>query len=193
MLSSTFFHWQKRVNLSLRKKKKKWIYCMWWTNGETLSSSPPPTSTSICPVSPLNELLEDLPSQAVTDLHYVWLQEDRHINSSSGQVSLSNYVIKILCECMWIYPLCIVTMTELDLCGQLLLPTSKVFWSWSCLMLKLIHFTETPTQHSCLCILTNELQRRLYVPAEYKIWATLTAHKIYRKYWQVDVISLREN
>ncbi len=61
---------------------------------------PPPTSTPICPVSPLNELLEDLPSQAVTDLHYVWLQEDRHINSSSGQVSLSNYVIKILCECM---------------------------------------------------------------------------------------------
>lgn len=59
----------------------------------------PPTSTS--PVSPLNELLEDLSSQAVTDLHYVWLQGDRHINSSSGQVSFSNYVIKVfanVCE-----------------------------------------------------------------------------------------------
>lgn len=54
--------------------------------------------TSNSPSSPLNELLEDLPSQTVTDLHYVWLQRDRHINinSSSCHGTLSNYVIMFL-------------------------------------------------------------------------------------------------
>lgn len=73
MLSSTFFHWQKRVNLSLREKTQK-VKCEFSGSVEQMMKlfhpSPPP-------VSPLDELLEDLPSQAVTDLHYVWLQEDR--------------------------------------------------------------------------------------------------------------------
>lgn len=54
---------------------KTWIYC-----GETPPSSP---LTSTSSVSPLNELLEDLSSQAVADLHDVWLQKGRHTNSRS--------------------------------------------------------------------------------------------------------------
>lgn len=62
----------------------------------TFANSVLPPSDS--PVSPLDELLEDFPSQAVTDLHYVWLQRDRHINSRSSQgiFFLQNNVIREL-------------------------------------------------------------------------------------------------
>lgn len=49
-----------------------------------------------------------------------------------------------------------------------------------CLLLKRIHFTETTTERSRA--VTGELQRRLYVRAEYQIWATLRATEIYRKF-----------
>lgn len=79
MLSSTFFHWQKRVNLSLwgggRGKNVDLVIC--------LQTVLPPSNSS---VSPLDELLEDLSPQAVTDLHYVWLHGDRHTNSRSSQI-----------------------------------------------------------------------------------------------------------
>lgn len=56
-------------------------------------------STSSSSVSPLDELLEDLPSQAVADLHYVWLQGDRHRFLS---VSMSYKVCEyILCALLW--------------------------------------------------------------------------------------------
>lgn len=37
------------------------------------------------PISPLDELLEDLSSQAVTDLLYVWLQRDRKKQQPQGR------------------------------------------------------------------------------------------------------------
>lgn len=50
---------------------------LWWKLLRPVPSLPPSS------VSPLNELLEDLSSQAVADLHYVWLQKGRHTNSRS--------------------------------------------------------------------------------------------------------------
>ena len=106
MLSSTFFHWQKRVNLSLREKKKEtqmskmWIYCMWWISSIqsfylhlrlTSQWTSGRSSLSSCRRSPL----------------CMAAGGERHTNSSSGQVSLSKH--------MWVSPLCIVLMDELDL------------------------------------------------------------------------------
>lgn len=118
MLSSTFFHWQKRVNLSLREKKterkktqmsKLGIYCMWWISSIqsldlnlhlrlhprlprlTSQWTSGRSSLSSCRRSPL----------------CMAAKGERHTNSISGQVSLS--------ERMWVSPLCIVLVDELDL------------------------------------------------------------------------------
>lgn len=82
------------------------------------------TPSSSSSDSPLNELLEDLPSQAVADLHYVWLRGGggggvvRHINSSSGRVFICSIFLSAL-----------------------------VFSLFLCLPLKLTNFTETPGEH----------------------------------------------
>lgn len=89
MLSSTFFHWQKRVNLSLRnwgekKRERRYKRKHFETFGSSLKKKIKKINKKKSAVSPLDELLEDLSSQAVADLHDVWLRRDR--DTSATQV-----------------------------------------------------------------------------------------------------------
>lgn len=78
MLSSTFFHWQKRVNLSLEEKSKMSTCDVSYHPPLKKNKRKRNKNKTHLVWLPLNELLEDVSSQAVTDLHDVWLKTHTH-------------------------------------------------------------------------------------------------------------------
>lgn len=94
MLSSTFFHWQKRVNLSLEEKSKMSTCDVSYHPPLKKNKRKRNKNKTHLVWLPLNELLEDVSSQAVTDLHDVWLKTHTHTLFSKcvGKNALQVYV-----------------------------------------------------------------------------------------------------
>lgn len=155
MLSSTFFHWQKRVNLSLEEKSKMSTCDVSYHPPLKKNKRKRNKNKTHLVWLPLNELLEDVSSQAVTDLHDVWLKT--HTHTHSLQQMCGQKCFAGVCELFsWVgRTACSHTVSEPQPCLPGLYLWANLFhrnshWTFtSCLWLK--------ESLSCLCSCNTEV------------------------------------